>query len=84
GGERAMQFLLILILGAAAGFIVTRLMGRELPIIHTVAIGVIGVLVGWALLTLLLGLVGVAFVVVAAFLGAFLVLWAWEALVERR
>ena len=47
-----MNFLLILIIGAAAGFLATRFMRVQLDVITTVLLGVVGVVVSWFVLRL--------------------------------
>lgn len=74
-----MQFLLLIVIGAAAGFVATRVMKVETGVLLTVAIGVVGAVVGAVLLRLLPLLSGFAGLVVGAVLGATLLIWAWKA-----
>ncbi len=73
-----MQFIALIILGAAAGFIATRLMDIETGVLQTVAIGVFGVIIGSVVLRLLIGLMGAAAGFVGAVLGALLLIWLWQ------
>ena len=49
-----MPILLLIIVGAAAGFIATRLMRIEADIVTTIAIGIFGALIGGLVLRFLL------------------------------
>ena len=49
-----MSIVLLIIVGAAAGFIATRLMRIEADIITTIAIGIFGALIGGLVLRFLL------------------------------
>ncbi|MCB1336220.1 MAG: GlsB/YeaQ/YmgE family stress response membrane protein [Maritimibacter sp.] len=75
-----MQFLLLIVIGAAAGFIATRAMKVEAGVLLTVAIGVVGAVVGAVLFRLLPLLTGFAALVVGAVVGAALLLWVWKRL----
>lgn len=68
----------ILIIGAAAGFIATRLMKIDADVLTTVAIGVLGALIGTFALRFLIALTGVAAGFVGAVLGALLLIWLWQ------
>ncbi len=73
-----MQFLLLIVIGAAAGFVATRMMKVETGLLLTVAIGILGAVVGAVLLRLLPLITGFAALVVGAVLGAVVLLWAWK------
>lgn len=73
-----MPILFMIIVGAAAGFIATRAMGKELGILQTIAVGVLGAGVGWVALKLFMALIGVAAGFIGAVLGALLILWIWQ------
>ena len=80
-----MQFVLIIIIGAAAGFIATRAMKLDTGLLQTIAIGVFGAIIGGAMLRLLIGLiglVGMASWFVGAVLGAVLLIWLWQTFVK--
>ncbi|MHA3914156.1 GlsB/YeaQ/YmgE family stress response membrane protein [Halovulum sp. GXIMD14793] len=76
-----MGLIWLLIVGAAAGFLATRAMGMELPVPHTVALGVIGALFGGIVVRLLLGLFG-GFL--GAFIGVILLIWGYKTFIEGR
>ncbi|RMH41971.1 MAG: GlsB/YeaQ/YmgE family stress response membrane protein [Alphaproteobacteria bacterium] len=68
----------LIIIGAAAGFIATRLMKIEADILTTIAIGVLGALIGGLLLRFLATVTGLAGGFVGAVLGAMLLVWLWQ------
>ncbi|GAB4303529.1 MAG: hypothetical protein Kow0058_17500 [Roseovarius sp.] len=74
----------LIIIGAAAGFLATRLMRLETGIVATIAIGIAGALVGGVVLRLLLTMMGLAAGLVGAVLGAVLLIWAWQTYVARK
>lgn len=73
-----MTIVILAIIGAAAGFIATRLMRVEADIPTTMFVGVIGALFGGLVLRFLSSLMGVAAGFVGAVLGALLVVWIWK------
>lgn len=73
-----MQFVLLIIIGAAAGFIATRVMKLEADMITTIAIGILGAIIGSVVLRFLIVLSGVAAGFVGAVLGAALLIWLWR------
>ncbi|SLN22683.1 hypothetical protein ROA7450_00872 [Roseovarius albus] len=73
-----MSVIMLLIIGAAAGFLATRLMKIETGILPTVAIGMAGALVGGLVLRLLLSALGALSGLVGAVLGAMLLIWLWQ------
>ncbi|WP_432448777.1 GlsB/YeaQ/YmgE family stress response membrane protein [Aliiroseovarius marinus] len=73
-----MPIVLLIIVGAAAGFVATRLMDLHTDVPTTIAIGVAGALIGGLLLRFLLMLTGLAFGFVGALLGAVAVIWIWQ------
>lgn len=77
-----MQFIVLLIIGAAAGFIATRAMKLDTGVLPTIAIGVLGAIIGGVLLRLLISLMGVAAGFVGAVLGAVLLIWLWQTFVR--
>ena len=72
------MILLIIIIGAAAGFLATRLMRIEADVPTTIAIGVVGSVVGWVILRILVAVTGAAAMFIGAVLGAVLLLWLWQ------
>jgi uncharacterized membrane protein YeaQ/YmgE (transglycosylase-associated protein family) len=79
-----MAILALLIVGAAAGFIATRLMKVEADLISTIAIGVLGALAGGMVLRFLLAITSWAAGFVGAVLGAMLLIWLWNTYVTGR
>ncbi len=73
-----MPVVFLIIIGAAAGLIATRMMKIEASLPATIAVGILGALIGGMLLRFLLALTGMAFGFVGALLGAMLVLWIWK------
>ncbi|MFK7875339.1 MAG: GlsB/YeaQ/YmgE family stress response membrane protein [Paracoccaceae bacterium] len=73
-----MTVVYLIIIGAAAGFLATRVMGKNMDIITTVAIGIGGALVGGLLLQIAAGVLGLLGGFVGAVLGAMLLIWLWQ------
>ncbi|WP_096784429.1 GlsB/YeaQ/YmgE family stress response membrane protein [Rhodobacter sp. CZR27] len=71
-------YLMLLIVGAAAGFLATRFMRLEADVPTTVAIGMAGAVVGWLVLRVLMALTGALALFVGAVAGAMLVIWLWR------
>lgn len=68
----------LIIIGAAAGFLATRMMKIEADIPTTMLIGIGGALVGGFLLRGLLAVMGWLSGFVGAVLGALLLIWLWQ------
>ena len=79
-----MNVLFLIIVGAAAGFLATRLMKVETDVITTIAIGVAGALIGGLVLRLLLVVTGIAAGFIGALLGAVLLIWLYQTYVQKR
>jgi uncharacterized membrane protein YeaQ/YmgE (transglycosylase-associated protein family) len=79
-----MSLILLVIVGAAAGFLATRLMKLDTDIPTTLAIGVGGALVGGIVIRVLLEITGWMSGFVGAILGALLLIWLWRTYVKRR
>ncbi len=79
-----MPVLFLIIVGAAAGFLATRLMRIEADIPTTMLIGMAGALVGGLILRTLLTVMGWLSGFVGAVLGALLVIWVWQTYMKRR
>lgn len=73
-----MPVIFLIIIGAAAGFIATRMMKIEANVFVTIAIGILGALIGALLLRILLVLTGIAAGFVGAVLGAVFLIWLWQ------
>ena len=70
-----MQILVLLVIGAAAGFLATRFMRVEMGPLQTVMVGVAGALIGGLLIRVLLAATGAVAGLVGAVLGAMIVIW---------
>lgn len=79
-----MSVIWLLIIGAAAGFIATRLMRIEADIVTTVVIGMLGALIGGLILRALLAVMGFGAGLVGAILGALLLIWLWQLYTGRK
>ncbi|UWQ83758.1 GlsB/YeaQ/YmgE family stress response membrane protein [Leisingera caerulea] len=78
-----MPIIALIIIGAAAGFLATRLMRLETDIITTVCIGMAGALVSGLVLRGLLAMMGFMAGFVGAVLGALVLIWLWQRYVSR-
>ena len=75
--------LYLIIIGAAAGFLATRIMRLETDIVTTMAIGIAGALIGGFLLRFLLSVMGMLGGLIGAVMGAMLVIWVWQKYFKR-
>lgn len=73
-----MAIVWLIIIGAAAGFIATRVMKIEANIVTTIAIGIGGALIGGLVLRALLAVLGAAAGFIGAILGALVLIWLWQ------
>ncbi len=78
-----MPVVVLIVIGAAAGFLATRLMRIEASIPTTMLIGIVGALVGGFLLRALITVAGWLSGFVGAVLGALLVIWIWQTYLRR-
>ena len=78
-----MGIVLLLIVGAAAGFLATRMMKLNTDVVTTIAIGVAGAVIGGLVIRVLLELSGWLFGFVGAVLGALLLIWLWKTYIRR-
>ncbi|MCL6284568.1 GlsB/YeaQ/YmgE family stress response membrane protein [Ruegeria sp. 2012CJ41-6] len=79
-----MAVVVLIVVGAAAGFLATRLMRIEADIATTMFIGIVGALIGGFVLRFLTTVMGALAGFVGAVLGALLVIWLWQAWRNRR
>lgn len=79
-----MTVVALIVIGAAAGFLATRLMRIEADIPTTMFIGVIGALIGGFVLRFLSSVMGILSGFVGAVLGALLVIWIWKTYFRKR
>ena len=79
-----MQFLLVIIVvGAAAGFLATRLMRIETDVLTTIVIGIVGSVIGWAMIRFLITITSWAAMFVGGVLGAMVLIWVWRRFISR-
>lgn len=78
-----MGIIWLVIIGAAAGFLATRLMRIEADIITTVVIGMAGALIGGFVLRFLLSVMGAFAGLIGAILGSLLLIWLWQTYVKK-
>jgi len=78
-----MSILALIIVGAAAGFIATRMMDVQLGLPQTIAVGVLGALVGGGILRFLLSMLGITAGFVGAVFGAVLLIWIYKTYAGR-
>lgn len=79
-----MPVIALIIIGAAAGFLATRMMRAETDLITTVVIGIFGALIGGLVLRILLTITGFMAGFAGAVLGAMLLIWLWRVYGPRR
>lgn len=78
-----MGFVAMIIIGAAAGFLATRMLRLNTDIPTTIAIGVGGALIGGLALRFLLMVTGWMAGFVGAVLGAMALIWLWKTVFGR-
>lgn len=78
-----MSVIFVIIIGAAAGFIATRIMRIEVDVPTTIAIGVAGALIGGLVLRALLAVMGMMAGFIGAILGAILLILFWQKLRQK-
>ena len=78
-----MPILILIVIGAAAGFLATRVMKVQTDVPTTIAIGIGGALVGWFLLRFLVSITGWVAGFVGAVLGAMALIWLWQKYVAK-
>lgn len=79
-----MGFIYLVIIGAAAGLFATKIMNVNLGLPQTIALGVIGALLGGTALRLLFSILGMLAGFVGAVICAVLLLWAYKRFIENR
>ncbi len=79
-----MPVVALIVIGAAAGFIATRLMRLNTGLVETMAIGIFGALIGGLVLRVLATVTGWMAGFVGAVLGAMLLIWLWRTYGPRR
>ena len=79
-----MTVVALIIVGAAAGFMATRLMKLDTDPITTIAIGIFGALAGGLALRFLTSETGLLGGFVGAVLGSMLLIWLWKTYFQRK
>ncbi|MEX2519408.1 MAG: GlsB/YeaQ/YmgE family stress response membrane protein [Paracoccaceae bacterium] len=79
-----MAALLLIIIGLAAGFVASKLMNTRLSLPETLAVGVLGALIGGFALRLLLAASGILLGLVGAVVGACALIWLYQRYRGRR
>ncbi len=75
--------LYLIIIGAGAGFLATRIMKIDADLLTTVGIGILGAVIGGVVLRFLAAVFGMAAGFVGAILGALFLIWAWQTYIKR-
>ena len=70
----------LIIVGAAAGFLATRVMDVRLGVLETVLVGMAGAVIGGLVLRFMLAFMGMIGGLVGAVLGAMALIWVWKRL----
>lgn len=79
-----MGLVYLVIIGAAAGVLATRLMRLRTDIPTTVAIGIAGALIGGLVLQVLAAVMGLLGGLIGAVLGALLLIWIYQTYIARK
>lgn len=74
----------LIIVGAAAGFLATRLMRVRAGVVETVLLGIAGALIGGVLIRVILTVTGLLGGLIGAVLGAVLLIWLYRMYLEKR
>lgn len=73
-----MPLVALLIVGVAVGFLASRILKVNMDTPSTIALGVLGALIGTVVLRGLVMLAGIGAGFVGALLGALVLIWAWK------
>ena len=75
-----MGIIWLIVVGAAAGFLATRIMDVQAGTVQTVLIGMAGAVIGGLVLRVVLAFMGLIGGLVGAVLGAVVLIWLWQKL----
>lgn len=78
-----MAIIVLMIVGAAAGYLAARIMRVDLDVPTIAVIGVSGALIGGFALKMLIAAAGLAVGFIGALLGSMVLIWFWRAYVQR-
>lgn len=73
-----MSVLFLVIIGVAAGFIASKVMKTDLSLVETIAIGVLGAIIGGFVLRALIAAGSLIFGLVGAVVGACILIWLYQ------
>jgi uncharacterized membrane protein YeaQ/YmgE (transglycosylase-associated protein family) len=73
-----MPLVALLVIGVAVGFLASRILKVNMDTPSTIALGVLGALIGTVVLRGLVMLAGIGAGFVGALLGALVLIWAWK------
>lgn len=73
-----------IIIGAVAGYIGTRVLKIDLPLPQTIALGIVGALLGGLALRVLLAVLGVAAGIIGAILGVAALVFLYKRFIEKK
>ena len=73
-----MPLVTLLVIGVAVGFLASRILKVNMDTPSTIALGVLGALIGTVVLRGLVMLAGIGAGFVGALLGALVLIWAWK------
>lgn len=79
-----MSVIMLALVGVAAGFIASKLMRTNLSMLETIALGVLGAIVGGFVLRAVIAASSLAFGLIGAILGACLLIWLYLRFIKRR
>lgn len=74
----------LIIIGVAAGFIASKVMKTNLSLIETIAIGILGAIIGGLVLRGLIAAGSMIFGLVGAVAGACVLIWLYQRYVKGR
>lgn len=73
-----MPLVALLIIGVAVGFLASRILKVNMDTPSTIALGVLGALIGTVVLRGLVMLAGIGAGFVGALMGALILIWTWK------
>ena len=77
-----MPFIWLLVVGVAVGFLASRILKVNLDTPSTIALGVLGAIIGGVVLRALVVLAGAGAGIVGALLGALVLIWAGKSWIK--
>ncbi len=77
------MILFLVVIGAAAGLIATRMMRVETDLLTAIVIGIVGAFAGWVMLRFVLMMSGWVVLTAAAVGGAMALIWLWKTYIAK-